>query len=176
MIYRNDVVFWSWFSKAQHVTITICFLAITSLTSAQEFKLFKPDSATIWKNYQAPDFQNDLMYAYLETYYAKVGDMDSVQYYNESLNSICAFKQQFEHGIKYTYYSCHEHGGDVTLIIPRMNLIDLVQLIEFVVGDSFEHGWNMSLTKYEPIDQGIGCYVKIIDLGSRLKIDYYCGC
>ena len=154
-------------------------LSLSIFVNAQDFKLIQPNTSLLWDIASNPKSLNDIVFIYFDIYYHNGQPMDSVKYYDviEEYNQICSFQKGFSQEITYQYNTCAEHGILATVEIPLTPKSELTNWVEALFSENFvENVWNEAKTKYEPIDQGAGCYVDIMELEDRFKITYYCGC
>ena len=159
---------------------TILFLIIPLLCIAQNFELNKPNVEELNAELKKTNYSQDVTYLYLNRNYKTESEKLEVKKNEYPDYSICAFKQKFEHGIVYSEEQCREAGGITTkLTLPKTDKESIIQWVELIFKSSpmdIEHGWNPEKTKFEPTDNGVGCYFEIKENKKNTEIDMYCGC
>lgn len=159
----------------KNLLLGIIFLITNSVGFSQEIKLAKPDTAYLRIQSQINNYTKSLGLLYLEKYYNNNSQKRSVHYYEWDKKDTCAFKQNFAIGIYYSRWQCKEAGGvSETITFPKMDIIEIRKIINYLFFDS-NNKWITPL-KYEPKDNGAGCYYEIIESKNRIVLKSYCGC
>lgn len=120
--------------------------------------------------------ENDFeFYDYLNISYKKTSEVFDVQLVGPGDDAHrCAFKQQFEFGIRYARDDCNEDGGGLSeiIVLPKTDRQQVKKLINLLFKTS-DNTWT-SPTTYEP--DGAGCYYTIIEDDKNTTIKRWCGC
>lgn len=160
--------------------ILIILLAIPALSFSQAFKLIAPDARNLNEELKRLDYSGDIIYLYLIHNYDSVSGKSKVVRYDYPDYSICAFDQEFSGGIHYSMEQCMEAGGvTVSLTLPKSDRKSVIKWIELIFESApldIEHGWNKEKTKFQPLDNGVGCYFEIKETKNNTIIENYCGC
>ena len=156
-------------------------LLISPLFSiAQKFELIKPNVEELNAELKKTNFTQDVTYLYLNRNYKAESEKMDIKKYDYPDYNICAFTQKFEHGIVYSEEQCREAGGITTkLTLPKTDKKSIIQWVELIFKSSpmdIEHGWNSEKNKFEPTDNGAGCYFEIKETENNTEIEMYCGC
>jgi len=158
----------------------LLFLIFPIIGFAQNFQLKKPNSTELNAELEKTNYSQDAAYMYLIRNYKSKSEKIEVKKYDYPDYSICAFKQKFENGIVYSEEQCREAGGITSnLTLPKTDKESVVQWVELIFKSSqvdIEHGWNSDKTKFQPTDNGVGCYYEIKEKENSTEIDMYCGC
>ena len=88
------------------------------------------------------------------------------------------WEQHFNYGVYYYDWSVPEKGGGGSL---RSQCYDQSKFTELLSGilcfGADRNVWNEDSTKYEPKDQGAGCYFELTkEDDGALGLDWHCGC
>jgi len=137
---------------------------------SNKFILVYPDTAKLNPLALQSDFSP--FYLYLKTTY--LTRKDSVKYYDWDTKRICAFQQTFENQIKYSVENCDEGGISEQIILPKMELSLIKAFITYLFYDK-ENIWIKN-TKYQPKNEGAGCYYEIKQTEKNTIIKIFCGC
>ncbi|MEQ8474091.1 MAG: hypothetical protein RIC35_23045 [Marinoscillum sp.] len=147
---------------------------------SQEFQLPELDHELLGKEYQKSGYAEDLIYIYLHTTFDSLEKKKEVIHYKYPNYSICSFNQNFQHEINYSIEQCGEAGGaSVILVLPkteRRSVVNLINDLYEIDRTDIENEWNAEYTKFEPKDNGVGCYYEIIEKENATVIKNYCGC
>ncbi len=147
---------------------------------AQNFELKKPKVKELNSELKKTNYSQNVTYLYLNRNYKTESQKFEVKKYDYPDYSVCSFKQKFENGIVYSEEQCREAGGITSkLILPKTAKGSLIQWVELIFESSpmdIKHGWNSDKTKFGPMDNGVGCYFEIKEIGKNTEIHMYCGC
>ncbi|KAB2817850.1 hypothetical protein [Phaeocystidibacter marisrubri] len=149
---------------------SICF---SPFVFSQQFVPVEPDTTLIRELEEECQYMHTRGFLYLQHYYAKVGERDSVDYIENTPGPPCAYRQEFEGGIYFSTRNCMEEGGGEEWIrFPKMDLSTAQDLINTLFYDN-DNEW-LSETRFAP--DGAGCSYSILQKEDCTVIHYYCGC
>lgn len=165
-----------------NLKLSLILLLTPFLSISQDFKLKDFNREKMIAEREKQNYESNVIYMYLYQKYDSISSKHSIKYLNYPDYGICSFKQEFEHQISFYLSSCKEAGGSsVRLILPsNMDMQNLKSWVEKIYNSApFEgvpHQWNSTGNKFEPIDQGAGCYYEIKKLENTTLVTCHCGC
>lgn len=154
-------------------------LMLGTMLYGQSLELPEPDGLQLQEQQEADENRFEDLYYYLTDHFKVVGEKKNARYYYQS-EDLCGFDQEFEQNISYSTTSCGEAVGQTTTIhfprTPQRVLMDWIRQIHATDPELGENTWRENLSKYEPVDQGVGCYYQIRHTKSQSIVTRYCGC
>lgn len=155
--------------------LTIIILLLTGIVAfgqrPKNRHLPKPTHAQI-----IDEYTKDKAQIYLESNFRKVGTKLILEKFKVCTeNCVCSWEQQFEKGIKYKYYDCHEAGFNVRITFQGYDIKEISKLVDTLFKTD-ENVWNDEMTSYKPKDNGAGCYYEIRQENGVVILEYDCGC
>lgn len=160
--------------------ILIFLIAFPILSFSQAFRLLEPNTQKLNEELRKLNYSEDVIYLYLIHNYDSISRKLNVFRYDFPDYSVCAFDQEFANGIHYSIEQCKEAGGvAVSLVLPKADRKSVIKWVELIFESApidIEHGWNEDMTKFQPLDNGVGCYFEIKETANKTIIENYCGC
>ncbi len=153
---------------------SLCFLFLFVACSG-DFVLAEPKTVT---NDELDT--KDLLYHYLTSNYDSINPKKNVQKLNYSPYILCAFDQEFTHGLSFSTESCGEASGiNIRVLFPPVSKKEITKWIERFEksrNTNFIYKWNQDKTKYYPSGEEAGCFYDLEKVNQQWKLTIYCGC
>ncbi len=163
----------------KHVLV-IFLLFFTNLVIGQSFELAEPNIPKL-KDQLVTAQNKEVMHIYLKNNFKTSSEKFDLQLYEWDTSTLCAFKEEFENGIKYSVFQCEEAGGiRADLELPKMERAQLMKWIEDIYEvsrmDMDANVWKENNSRFEPKGSEAGCYFKIEEKETSTLVSLHCGC
>ena len=160
--------------------IFFIIVSVGHYSTGQNLELAEPNKNELREAYQNDKNGFDIIYHYLVKNYKSTSEKTKIRRLDYDEFKICAFEQEFEHGIKFSTESCQEAGGiSIKLEFPKIGKQEIKSWVEKIYDadlSDIPNEWYKEKNIYGPVGGEAGCYYELKEFDKTWVIDIYCGC